>query len=84
MNAKEAKERSINNSKVKDVISSINKGIEQASSNGQFKILYSTPAGKELSNDEERVVVEHFKDKGFNVLLKEDKFIGNDLIVRWG
>ena len=84
MNAEEAKERSMNNSKAKDIISSINERIEWASSDGEFKVFYSIPIFKELTNDEVRVVVEHFKEKGFNVLLKEDKFIGDELVVRWG
>lgn len=84
MNAEEAKAKSMNNSKVKDVIASINARIKWASANGEFKIFYSIPMGKKLSHDEERVLVEHFKEKGFNVHFNEDSFIGNDLVVRWG
>ena len=84
MNAEEAKARSMNNSKVKDAIASINERIESASSDGEFKIFYSIPMGKKLSHDEERVLVEHFKKKGFKVHFNEDSFIGNDLVVRWG
>ena len=68
MNAEEAKERSMNNSKAKDIISSINERIEWASSDGEFKVFYPIPVFKELSNDEERVVVEHFKEKGYKTL----------------
>lgn len=84
MNAEEAKARSMNNSKVKDIITSINQAIELASSNGEFKIFYSIPLGKDLSDDEKRVVIEHFKDKGFNVHFREDRFIRDELVVRWG